>query len=128
MHGVTGSARMRKREQRAREAERLYTAADKVRAVAPTGFAGLDEETGEGLAGLLQAVAEGREDVPDRVWEHGQRVAERFLEPTRGTYQVRPLAHGPVPAGYTSATVDRTDYPVNDAGQPERGPNAPTGQ
>lgn len=111
------SGQVRRREQRAREAQTITAAADRVRELAPGGFAGLDEESGSALAGLLEEVVAAREDTTaasTRVWEQALRVSQRFLEPDRGGYQARPIVTGPAPAGHRSAEIDRTDHPLDD--------------
>ena len=114
---MVSSGQVRRREQRARDAQTMTAAAARLREGAQSGFAGLDEASGTALAGLLEEVAAARADptaASPRVWDHALRVSHRFLEPDRGGYQVRPLVSGPAPAGHRGAEIDRTDHPVTE--------------
>src|SRR5690349_8818321 len=107
---VVHPAELERREQRRLEAEEMIEAAAVVRERGPGGFAGLDRSSAEAVGALLETLAEDWRERPTapRVWEHAARAAQRLVhDPIR---EPAPQFPGPLPAGYESACVDKTDH------------------
>lgn len=110
-----GAGEPRHRELRLVQAGEMAEAADKVRELGgPNGYAGLDKDSADALAALIEVIAGGaREKSDSRVWEQASRAARRILEP-----DVNRAAGpaGPLPDGYES----RGREPFADTPQPQQ--------
>ena len=110
---MPGAAEVRRRERRRRDAEAMTVAAGRVRERVPAGYAGLDAESGEAVAALLEEIAaQARNpDILDRIWQQAARTADRVNMDDTPTRPTPPF--GPAPTGHTGPALDRTDRPFS---------------
>lgn len=116
---MPGAGEARRRDLRLVQAGEMNEAAAKVRELGPDGYAGLDKDSADAMAALVEVIAgEAREGTNPRVWEHATRVARRILEPTKADIELP----GPLPDGFKSA--DRE--PFSDLADGPRHPEEPS--